>query len=91
MNEAAATPPFSRIAADVKFGREAVVRGIAHLDSREIGAAVPGGPAIGQGPAIGAGSLLTRDVRPHTVFAGSPARTRRGVPGVPVALHGIEP
>ena len=37
-------------------------------------ATIMGGVAIGAGAIIGAGAVVTRDVRPHTIVAGVPAR-----------------
>ena len=38
------------------------------------------GVTIGEGSLIGAGSVVTRDVPPHTIVAGNPARILRRVP-----------
>jgi acetyltransferase-like isoleucine patch superfamily enzyme len=38
------------------------------------------GVTIGQGAVIGAGSVVTKDVPPHTVVAGNPARIIREIP-----------
>ncbi|MCC7335959.1 MAG: Gfo/Idh/MocA family oxidoreductase [Pirellulaceae bacterium] len=41
------------------------------------GAVILGGVTIGAGALVGAGAVVTRDVEPHTVVAGIPARTMR--------------
>lgn len=41
------------------------------------GAVILGGVTIGEGALVGAGSVVTRDVAPHTVVAGNPARVLR--------------
>jgi acetyltransferase-like isoleucine patch superfamily enzyme len=38
------------------------------------------GVTIGEGAIIGAGSVVTRNVAPHTVVAGNPARVLKKVP-----------
>jgi len=38
------------------------------------------GIAIGEGAIVGAGSVVTKDVPPHTIVAGNPARVLRKVP-----------
>jgi acetyltransferase-like isoleucine patch superfamily enzyme len=38
------------------------------------------GITIGEGAVIGAGSVVTKNVQPHTVVAGNPARVLRKVP-----------
>jgi acetyltransferase-like isoleucine patch superfamily enzyme len=43
------------------------------------GAVVTDGVTIGKGAVVAAGSVVTRDVAPHTVVAGSPARPVRDV------------
>jgi acetyltransferase-like isoleucine patch superfamily enzyme len=37
------------------------------------------GITIGEGAIVGAGSVVTKDVAPHTIVAGNPARFRRNV------------
>jgi acetyltransferase-like isoleucine patch superfamily enzyme len=43
------------------------------------GAIVTDGVTIGEGSVVAAGAVVTRDVAPHTVVAGSPARPIRAV------------
>lgn len=43
------------------------------------GAIVTDGVKIGKGSVVAAGSVVTRDVRPHTVVAGAPARVIREI------------
>jgi acetyltransferase-like isoleucine patch superfamily enzyme len=38
------------------------------------------GITIGEGAIVGAGSVVTKDVPPHTIVAGNPARVLREVP-----------
>ena len=40
-------------------------------------ATIMGGITIGEGALVGAGSVVTKDVSPHTVVAGNPARVVR--------------
>jgi len=40
---------------------------------------VIGGVTIGEGCVIGAGSVVTRDIPPHTVAVGNPARPIREI------------
>lgn len=47
------------------------------------GAVILGGVTIGEGAIVGAGSVVTKDVPPHTIVAGNPARVRRKVPDSP--------
>lgn len=35
---------------------------------------IPSGVVIGENAVVGAGSVVTKSVPPHTVFAGNPAR-----------------
>ncbi len=44
------------------------------------GAVILCGVRIGEGALVGAGSVVTRDVPPHTIVAGNPARILRPVP-----------
>jgi acetyltransferase-like isoleucine patch superfamily enzyme len=41
------------------------------------GAVILGGISIGEGAVVGAGAVVTKDVAPHTVVAGNPARVLR--------------
>lgn len=54
-----------------KFGRDIVIEEGAWIAS---GAIVLGGIRIGRNAVVGAGSLVNRDVEPHTLVAGVPAR-----------------
>ncbi|HKU43757.1 MAG TPA: DapH/DapD/GlmU-related protein, partial [Polyangiales bacterium] len=45
-----------------------------------VGAIVLPGVRIGRGARIGAGAVVTRDIPPYTVAAGSPARVLRERP-----------
>jgi len=44
------------------------------------GAVILCGVRIGEGAMVGAGSVVTKDVPPHTIVAGNPARILRAVP-----------
>ncbi len=48
-------------------------------------ATILAGVTIGEGSIVGAGAVVTKDVPPHTIVAGVPARLLRGIvtPGVP--------
>jgi acetyltransferase-like isoleucine patch superfamily enzyme len=41
------------------------------------------GVTIGEGPMVGAGSVVTKDVPPHTIVAGNPSKKLRDVPQAP--------
>lgn len=43
------------------------------------GAIILGGITIGEGSIVGAGAVVTRDVEPHSVVAGNPARVLRSL------------
>lgn len=43
-------------------------------------ATILAGIRIGEGAMVGAGSVVTRDVEPHTIVAGNPARVRGPAP-----------
>jgi acetyltransferase-like isoleucine patch superfamily enzyme len=43
------------------------------------GSVILGGVTIGEGAVVGAGSVVTRDVPPHMIVAGNPARPLRPV------------
>jgi len=53
-----------------------VVRRRASIGS---GAVILCGVTIGEGAIVGAGSVVTKDVPPHSIVAGNPARVRRPV------------
>jgi UDP-2-acetamido-3-amino-2,3-dideoxy-glucuronate N-acetyltransferase len=44
------------------------------------GAVILCGVTIGEGALVGAGSVVTKDVEPHTIVAGNPARKLRDLP-----------
>lgn len=46
-------------------------------------ATILAGVRIGEGAMVGAGAVVTRDVPPHTLVAGNPARVRGSVPDRP--------
>ncbi len=48
------------------------------------GAVVTDGVTIGKGSVVAAGSVVTRDVAPHTLVAGTPARFIRRIGDSPV-------
>ena len=43
-------------------------------------ATILAGVTIGEGAMVGAGAVVTKDVAPHTIVAGVPARVMRRVP-----------
>jgi len=47
------------------------------------GAVILCGVTIGEGALVGAGSVVTKDVEPHTIVAGNPARKLRDLPVEP--------
>jgi UDP-2-acetamido-3-amino-2,3-dideoxy-glucuronate N-acetyltransferase len=47
------------------------------------GAIILCGVTIGEGALVGAGSVVTKDVPPHTIVAGNPSRELRQVPQTP--------
>ncbi len=53
------------------------------------GAIVTDGVTIGAGSVVAAGSVVTKDVEPHTVVAGSPARTIRAIEGTARGRAGV--
>lgn len=55
---------------------ETVVKRRASIGSN---ATILGGVTIGEGALVGAGSVVTRDVSPHTIVAGNPARIIRRI------------
>jgi acetyltransferase-like isoleucine patch superfamily enzyme len=65
--------------ADWKCIRTLVKRGASVGSSSTILAGV----TVGEGAIIGAGSVVTRDVPPHMIVAGNPARVKRPCPTAP--------
>ena len=53
--------------------------GAEYLVKRKGTVTVIGGVTIGEGCVIGAGSVVTRDIPPHTVAVGNPARPIREI------------
>jgi len=49
------------------------------------GAIILSGVTIGEGALVGAGSVVTKDVPPHTIVAGNPSKKLRDVPQAPRA------
>lgn len=68
--------PRSRVRPDA-FARTVIRRGA----SIGAGAVILPGLEIGQGAMVGAGALVTRDVPPHSLVVGSPARMVRQLEG----------
>jgi len=58
-----------------------VVRSRASIGSN---ATILAGVTIGEGALIGAGAVVTKDVPPHTIVAGAPAKVLRQTPDAPV-------
>jgi acetyltransferase-like isoleucine patch superfamily enzyme len=52
------------------------------------GAIVTDGTTVGRGSVVAAGAVVTKDVDPHTVVAGSPARVIRKIGGKPFGRGG---
>ncbi|KAH3685571.1 hypothetical protein WICPIJ_003456 [Wickerhamomyces pijperi] len=63
--------PYERTIKDIEWAREITIGDAAWLGA---GVTVLGGVTIGEGAVIGANSVVTKDIPPYTVYAGTPAR-----------------